>query len=93
MKKLDLEHLRVPLGICCESYQTVDAREAFADLLYTRMGGLRSHHLAFKIYGSKGATEYSDEELSLIFGAAERHCLPNVIDGLREQIVPGEIKN
>lgn len=83
MKKLDFEHLRVPLGIRGESYETVDAREALADLLYTRMCGLQAHHLAFKIYESGPETEYSDEEQELLLRVAERWCLPSVIDAVK----------
>lgn len=80
MKKLNFKEFSIPTGISRKSHQIVDAREPFADLLYTRISGIKSLHLALKIYESEGETEYSDEETELIRRAVESYCLPNVID-------------
>lgn len=80
MKKLNFKDLCIPTGISRKSHQIVDAREPFADLLYTRVSGIKSLRLALKIYESKGEVEYSDEETELMRRAVESYCLPNVID-------------
>ena len=58
--------------------------KSLADLLYTRVSGIKAHRLAFKIFESTGETEFSDEETGMIHMAVERYCLPNVIDALNE---------
>ena len=78
--------LRVPLGIRGVEYQTVDAREAIADLLYTHANGIAAHSLALKIYNSGGREEYSDGEAEMIRAVVERYCLPSVIDAVREAV-------
>lgn len=82
MAKLNFKEFHVPTGISRKARQCVDVREAVADLLYTRVSGIKAHSLAFKIYESDGDAEYSDEEVAVIRAAVERYCLPNVIDGL-----------
>lgn len=89
MAKLDFQHFTVPSGISGRDSHTGDARESFADILYTGASGIRAHALAMKIYKSEGAEEYTDEEMRLIKGAAERFCTPAFIDGLRAQIQEG----
>lgn len=84
MKRLNFMELRVPLGIRGVEYQTVDAREAIADLLYTHANGIAAHSLALKIYNSGGTEEYSDSEAEMIRAVVERYCLPSVIDAVRE---------
>lgn len=86
MKKLDFKQFNVFTGISRKTMQTGDLRESFANLLYLKVAGIRSHALALKIYQSEGATEYSDEEIQLIMEVANKMCLPNIIDGLEEQI-------
>lgn len=92
MKQLDFEHFSVPTGIRGKSRQTGDARESMADLVYLNAGGIRAHKLAFKIYESSGPTEYTDEEAGLIKGLVEKYALPNIIDGLNEQLNDGKEK-
>lgn len=89
MAKLDFQHFTVPSGISGKDSRTGDARESFADILYMGASGIRAHALAMKIYKSEGAEEYTDEEMRLIKGAAERFCTPAFIDGLRAQIKKG----
>ena len=78
MKKLDFRNFSVPTGITRQTREVFDAREQIADLLYTRVSGIKAHRLAFKIF------EFSDEETGMIHMAVERYCLPNVIDALNE---------
>lgn len=86
MATLNFREFRIPAGISRREVRTADVREEFADILYTRVGGIRAHALALKIYNSGGAEEYSAEETGLIRSAAERHCLPCFIDGLYGQL-------
>jgi hypothetical protein len=48
--------------------------------------GIKAHHLAFKIYESNGATEFSDDEVNLIKELVEHYCFPSIIDALNEQL-------
>lgn len=84
MKKLDFRNFSVSTGITRQTREVFDAREQMADLLYTRVSGIKAHRLAFKIFESTGETEFSDEETGMIHMAVERYCLPNVIDALNE---------
>lgn len=87
--RIDFKHFTVPTGINGLHKQTGDARESFADIIYTMVNGIRAHALAMKIYKSDGAEEYTDDEVRLMKGLAERYCTPAFIDGLRAQIQEG----
>ena len=87
--RIDFKHFTVPTGINGLHKQTGDARESFADIIYTMVNGIRAHTLAMKIYKSDGAVEYTDDEVRLMKGLAERYCTPAFIDGLRAQIQEG----
>ncbi len=88
MKRLDFRNFSVPTGITRQTREVFDAREQIADLLYTRVSGIKAHRLAFKIFESTGeihSYEFSaHEETGMIHMAVERYCLPNVIDALNE---------
>lgn len=86
MAKLDFKHFSKYTGISRRQKETGDAREEFADLIYRYAGGIKAHALAFRIYGSSGEEDYSDEEVSIIRRVAESFCLPGFIDGLYEQL-------
>ena len=88
MATIDFKHFTVPVGITGKRTQTGDARETFADIVYTNLNGIGAHALALKIYQSDGPTRYTDEETRLITSVAERHCTPAFIDGLRRQMRP-----
>ena len=81
--RIDFKHFTVPTGINGLHKQTGDARES------TMVNGMRAHALAMKIYKSDGAVEYTDDEVRLMKGLAERYCTPAFIDGLRAQIQEG----
>lgn len=89
MVKLNFQRFSVPTGISGEHRRTGDARESFADIIYTNMNGIRAHALAMKIYRSEGAEDYTDEEVLVMTRLAERFCTPAFIDGLRAQIKEG----
>ena len=84
MTKLDFKHFSKYTGIRRQQKETGDAREEFADLIYRYAGGIKAHALAFRIYGSTGEEEYSEEETAI--------CLPGFIDGLYEQLGINEKK-
>lgn len=84
MRKLNFREFSIPTGITRKTRQVMDAREPIADLLYTRVNGIRAHHLAFKIFESTGETEFEEEEVEMIRAVVERYCLPGVIDGLED---------
>lgn len=85
MKTIDFKKFKVYSGVSRKTFQTADLRESFADLLYRNVGGIRSHALALRIYGSTGAETYTDEEAAMIRSVMEKYCLPGVIDGFRDQ--------
>lgn len=87
--RIDFKHFTVPTSINGLHKRTGDARESFADIIYTMVNGIRAHALAMKIYKSDGAVEYTDDEVRLMKGLAERYCTPAFIDGLRAQIQKG----
>ena len=74
----------MPVGIDHSRFQTGDARESLANMLYLNVNGIRAHALALKIYRSKGETDYTDEEVKTIFEVANIYATPAFIDGLRD---------
>lgn len=86
---MNFKQFTMPAGISGKGIRTGDARESFADIIYMNVNGIRAHALAMKIYKSEGAEEFTDEEMRLITGLAERFCTPAFIDGLRAQIQEG----
>lgn len=86
MAKLNFKHFSKYTGISRQKKETGDVREEFADLVYCRVGGIKAHTLAFRIYESQGEEEYSEGEVDIIRRVAENFCLPGVIDGLYEQL-------
>lgn len=82
--ELNFEQFRMPKGISRTSWQTLDAREQIADLLYTHASGIKAHRLAYKILDSLGWVDYTDEEVNTIRSVVEALCLPAVIDGLND---------
>lgn len=86
MKKLNFQSLEIYSDISKQSKVTGDARESFANILYTQANGIKMHALAMKIYQSQGLTPYTDEEFSIIENVSNKFCTPAFIDGLQEQI-------
>lgn len=86
MAKLNFEAFRIPTGIRRTDYMVTDAREGIADMIYLNAGGIKAHRLAFKIFESKGETDYDDAEVRMIRENIERMGLGNVIDALNEQL-------
>ncbi len=86
MPKINFQQFKMYASITRMNVQTIDAREQFADMIYTHVNGIKAHALALKIYNSKGETEYNEEEVKLIRAVAEQWCVPGFIDGLNEQV-------
>lgn len=86
MVKINFKEFSKYAGIKREKKEVCDVREDFADLIYRFVGGIKAHALAFKIYGSTGEEEYSDEELEIIKRILEQFGLPGFIDSFNEQI-------
>lgn len=87
--RLNFKEFGIPAGIGSERVRRVDAREAFANLVYRNVNGIRAHALAMKIYNSQDAEEYDRAEVSLMTKIANEYCTPAFIDGLRAQIQKG----
>ena len=89
MAKINFQQFRIPASIDRSRYQTGDARESVANMLYLNFNGIRAHALALKIYRSEGETEYSEEEVRTLTEASNTYGTPAFIDGLREQLEGG----
>lgn len=92
MATINFQEFSVPARIGSTIRRTGDARESVADLIYQSVAGIKAHSLAFKIYGSEGATEYSEDEVRMIKSVCDRYALPSFIDGLQEQLTNQEKK-
>ena len=86
MKKINFEKFRSYISVNHKNSKVIDAREIFADMIYANVNGIRAHSLAMKIFKSKGAEDYTSEEVKLIVAVAEKMCVPGFIDGLNEQL-------
>jgi len=90
MRTINFKEFTLPLCISHANVKTIDAREAFADLVYMNINGIAAHRLAFKIYESNGPTAFSDNEIAIISRVADSYATPAFIDGLHEQLKGGE---
>lgn len=86
MAKINFQQFKIYASVNRKAVQTIDAREQFADMIYTHVNGIRAHALAMKIYESKGETDYNSEEVKMIRSVADQLCVPGFIDGLVEQL-------
>ena len=89
MAKINFQQFRIPTGIDKSHYQTGDARESVANMLYLNVNGIRAHALALKIYRSEGCTDFSDEEVKTLKEVANAYATPAFIDGLLAQLEGG----
>ncbi len=84
--KINFEEFEIYTDISKENKVKGDARESFANIIYTQTNGIKMHALAMKIYQSQGETEYTDDEVQIIENVSNRYAKPNFIDALQEQI-------
>ena len=89
MAKINFQQFRIPGGIDRSRYQTGDARESVANMLYLNINGIRAHALALKIYRSEGETDFTEEEVRTLREVADTYATPAFIDGLNEQLEGG----
>lgn len=89
MAKINFQQFRIPAGIDRSRYQTGDARESVANMLYLNVNGIRAHALALKIYRSEGETDFTEEEVRTLREVADTYATPAFIDGLNEQLEGG----
>lgn len=89
MAKINFQQFRIPAGIDRSRYQTGDARESVANMLYLNVNGIRAHALALKIYRSEGETDFTEEEVRTLREVSDAYATPAFIDGLNEQLEGG----
>ena len=86
MKKLDFKNFEIYTGVSKQKTQEGDARESFADVIYTRANGIRAADIAMKIYKSDGVIEFDDTEINLIQAISCQYCSPAFAESLNRQI-------
>lgn len=86
MKKIDFSKIEIFTGVGHKTCIVQDIREVFADAMYSHGVGLRHHALALKIYNSRGAEEYDDNEVECIRLFTESYCSPSLIDAIKHLI-------
>ena len=86
MKTINFKELAISLDVAQTKKQTVDAREQFANILYTHVNGIAAHSLAMTIYRSDGAVDVSDEDANFINAVSAQFCTPAFIDAINEQL-------
>lgn len=83
MKKINFEEMELFLNIEKTQKRTQDVKSQFANAIYVSATGIEMHALAMKIYNSKGATEFTDKECSMILEVSNRFT-PMFIDAINE---------
>lgn len=86
MVRINFKQLPVYTGISRKETVTGDARESFADLLYTRVSGVRAKNLALKIFNSEGDMDLDVEDEKLVRFAAVNLCVPSVGDAIIDML-------
>jgi hypothetical protein len=86
MKKIDFKQFSLYTDIARTRRETLDVREAFANVLYCRINGIQAHSLAFSIYKSDGEITLSDDEAKIISTVAAQYCTPAFIDAIGYQL-------
>lgn len=86
MVRINFKQLPVYTGISRKETVTGDARESFADVLYTRVNGVRAKSLALKIFNSDGEVELDGEDEKLVRFAAVNLCVPSVGDAIIDRL-------
>lgn len=86
MARINFKQLPVYTGISRKKTVTGDARESFADVLYTRMNGVRAKNLALRIFNSEGEMALDTEDERLVRFAAANLCIPSVGDAIIETL-------
>ena len=82
--RINFKELPLYTGISKQKRVVCDARESFADVLYSHCNGIRSKSLALKIFNSDGEIDLTEEDVQLIVMASNSFCTPAFIDSLNE---------
>ena len=85
-KKYGKNQFQTVAGLYRKETVTGDARESFADVLYTRVNGVRAKNLALKIFNSEGNMELDAEDEKLVRFAAVNLCVPSVGDAIIDML-------
>lgn len=88
MKTINFKEVKVYQSIAKDTYEIMDIRKAFSDLLYTQATGIMAHSLSLRIYESTGSMEISDEESDWLIEASKALCVRAVSDAIKEQLNP-----
>ena len=86
MARINFKELPDYTGISRKKTVTGDARESFADVLYTRMNGVRAKNLALRIFNSEGEMALDTEDERLVRFAAANLCIPSVGDAIIDML-------
>lgn len=86
MARINFKELPVYTGISRKKTVMGDARESFADVLYTRMNGVRAKNLALRIFNSEGEMALDTEDERLVRFAAANLCIPSVGDAIIDML-------
>lgn len=87
---INFQKCAIKTDIAGQNVETVDIREAFANIVYQRITGIAGLTLAQKIYTSNEELEISAEEAAVIKSCAETYCLPPVIEAINSQLTQCE---
>ena len=80
-KKINFEALEMYTDIKHTHKIVKDVREEFAQIIYERGAGVKMHALAYKVLGSHGETEFTEQECKIIKMIAEQ-IAPFFIDAI-----------
>ena len=86
MKRINFKQFEIYTGIDKAACVVSDVRKDLANMIYMRFVGLEAHALAYKIYGSDGELELSDEECRLLMSFVEHQASPSLIDSMRDAL-------
>lgn len=90
MKQINFKEFELATDVSQKEFVRTDAREPFANMLYSRVPGLASHALAMKIYASDGVITIDDKEEEVLNGITAELITPMFIDGLKRNLVESE---
>lgn len=86
MKKINFERIEVFVDIDKTRCSVENYKKDFSNIIYQLGRGIEAHALAFKIFNSKGETEYDDRECDMIREYASL-CSPAFIDAIDKILV------
>lgn len=82
MIKIDFSKFPLFTGIEKNRKEEVDVRKDIADRIYTSMGGIAAHDLAYRVYRSTGPVELSADDVEILELFAQTNGTPAFQDSL-----------